>query len=237
MHHVGPNRLQVHLNRILAGEGFLAFRFDLSGIGDSEVRRGLSSVEERSVSEIQEAMDYLQSSYEIDHFVLVGLCTGADNSHRAAVADERVCGAILIDGYTYPTLKYLILRFGTKFLSFHAWIGLIRRLYASISKDSHSKKDFEGISYFWLPPPKRLVTRQLKLLVARQVQLLQVFTGSYSQYIYKGQFRDAFRSVDFEPFLEVEYFEHADHTFSLMSDRKKLTRLIVDWMNTRFPAR
>ena len=39
LHRVAPNRLYVELARGLAAQGFAAFRFDFSGIGDSNVRR------------------------------------------------------------------------------------------------------------------------------------------------------------------------------------------------------
>ena len=83
LHHVGAHRLHVHLARKLAAQGYMAFRFDLSGIGDSVIHMGLNSVVERSVSETQEAMDLLQSNLGADRFILVGLCTGADNGHRS----------------------------------------------------------------------------------------------------------------------------------------------------------
>lgn len=234
MHHVGPNRLQVHLARILAEDGYIAFRFDLSGIGDSESRKDSNAIEERSVNDICEAMDYLQSIFGIDRFVLVGLCTGADNGHRAAVSDERVCGAILIDGYVYTTLKYLVIRLKSKIFRVSTWINFPRRLFLLSKSKPETTNDIEGISFYWMPPPKHLVEQQFKMLVARQVHLLQIFSGSYPPYNYKEQFHDAFRTVDFESFLEVEYFAHADHTFSLLHDRDRLTDLVTKWINDRF---
>lgn len=236
MHHVGPNRLQVHLARILADDGYVAFRFDLSGIGDSESRKDFDAIEERSVREIREAMDYLQSSFGIDRFVLVGLCTGADNGHRAAVSDERVCGAILIDGYVYITLKHLMHRFRSKIFRVSTWINILRRLFSSSKSKLETTNEFEGINYYWVPPAKHLVEQQFKMLVSRQVHLLQIFSGSYPPYNYREQFHDAFRTVDFESFLEVEYFENADHTFSLSRDRDMLTNLVIKWISNRFSA-
>lgn len=235
LHHVGANRFHVHLARILAAQGYLAFRFDLSGIGDGIAQKGPSSVLERSVRETREAMDHIQSRLGVDHFVLVGLCTGADNGHRVAVTDERVCGTVLLDGYAYPTLKFFLRQYKDKLLSIPAWYRFLRRcLVAPASSDRNVISGPTDVFYAWRLPPKRLVIQQLELLVARRVQLLQIFTGSSPIYNYQQQFHDTFRSVDFGTCIEVEYFEYADHTFTLLRDRDKLTSLIVDWINSRF---
>ena len=36
----------------------------------------------------------------------MGLCSGSDNSHRAAVVDRRVVGSVHLDGYGYRTPAY-----------------------------------------------------------------------------------------------------------------------------------
>jgi len=69
-HRVGPNRLYVTLARRLALAGFVTLRFDLSGIGDSVIRRDNVPFERSSVLETQEAMAYLAASRGVNHFLL-----------------------------------------------------------------------------------------------------------------------------------------------------------------------
>ncbi|MCP4091457.1 MAG: hypothetical protein GY746_16965 [Gammaproteobacteria bacterium] len=235
LHHVGMSRFHVHLSRILAAQGYISFRFDLSGIGDSITQKGPSSVVERSINETREALDYIQSSLGVDHFVLFGLCTGADNGHRVAVADERVCGTVLLDGYTYPTVNFVLHRYKDKVFNIPTWYRFLRRcLFPPTSNEQNVETDSTDVLYAWQLPPKQLVKQQLEQLVSRRVQLLQIFTGASQGYNYQQQFQDAFRSVDFGTCIKVEYFENSDHTFTLLNDRDALTSLIVDWMNTRF---
>jgi pimeloyl-ACP methyl ester carboxylesterase len=101
IHRVGPNRLYVSLARRLARAGFVVLRFDLSGIGDSVIRRDNIPFERSSVQETQEAMEYLATTRRTDRFLLAGICTGAVVAYHTARADQRVAGAVLINGQGY----------------------------------------------------------------------------------------------------------------------------------------
>lgn len=56
---IGPNRLHVKIARRLAAAGFVAMRFDFSGIGDSLPRKDGMSFARSAIVETQEAMDLL----------------------------------------------------------------------------------------------------------------------------------------------------------------------------------
>jgi pimeloyl-ACP methyl ester carboxylesterase len=101
IHRVGPNRLYVTLARRLARSGFVVLRFDLSGIGDSVIRRDNLPFERSSVQETQEAMEYLVATRGVDRFLLAGICTGAVVAYHTARVDQRVVGAVLINGQGY----------------------------------------------------------------------------------------------------------------------------------------
>lgn len=105
IHHVGPFRMHVELARALAGEGSLVCRIDQSGLGDSAPRPGAWTYEARAVRDARDAMDAVKARFGAEQFVLVGLCAGAMSVHRAAVADPRVVGVCLLDGYAYKTQK------------------------------------------------------------------------------------------------------------------------------------
>src|SRR5262245_15562072 len=71
VHRVGPNRMSVRLARALAARGFLAARFDLSGLGDSPARRDALPFEQAAVEETRRVMSSLQKAHGVDRFVLV----------------------------------------------------------------------------------------------------------------------------------------------------------------------
>lgn len=97
VHRVGPNRMYVTAARRLAAQGFLCVRFDLSGLGDSNSRRDATPVHEAVVLETTEVLSALEREYGVRRFVLAGLCSGAVVAFRAALADPRVIGAVLLN--------------------------------------------------------------------------------------------------------------------------------------------
>ncbi len=97
VHRVGPNRMYVIAARRLAGLGFTSVRVDLSGLGDSPSRRDSLPFDQASVLEVREVLTAMQRDYGVTRFVTAGLCSGAAVAFRAAVADERVRGAVLLN--------------------------------------------------------------------------------------------------------------------------------------------
>jgi alpha-beta hydrolase superfamily lysophospholipase len=103
-HRVGPHRMNVELARELASLGYVVFRFDVGGLGDSATRP--SSRENRlywkgSVEDVTTAMDLLSEMRGARRFVLVGLCSGAYLAYHAAVNDARVAADLLLSPFAF----------------------------------------------------------------------------------------------------------------------------------------
>ena len=238
LHRVGPYRLYVDMARKLASMGFLVFRFDLSGKGDSLPGKDNRSYEQRLVGDIQEAMDFLSTKEGVDEFVLIGLCSGADDAHQAAVLDSRVSGAVFLDGYGYRTWGYYLHHYGPRLFKLRVWKNFLKRKYSSVfvgtreeGNQTDTMKMFEREF-----PPKEKVTKEIQALADRGVNLLYIYSGGvkYAYYNYHGQFKDMFRSIDFQGKVQLEYFEEADHTYTRLVDRDKLMITISDWMHAHY---
>jgi pimeloyl-ACP methyl ester carboxylesterase len=225
LHHVGPHRLHVELARDLAYKGFRVLRFDLSGIGDSEVRLDGVPYKERAVADIRDAMDFLSEKQGHSNFVLVGLCSGSDNAHLVAVEDPRVSGIVSLDGHGYRTWGFCMhyVKGRTRDLcSLRKWKNLIRRSFSKSSREEIFRRAF---------PPKEKARSDLERLVERGVNLLYVYSGdAMSYYNYGGQLQDAFRGLNLRGKVHVERFKEADHLFTLCTDRGKLVHVISEWM-------
>jgi pimeloyl-ACP methyl ester carboxylesterase len=125
VHRVGPNRISVKIARHLAASGYLVLRFDFSGIGDSGPRTDGITLKERAIREVQEAMDAISSRRGIDRFILLGLCSGADDSVRVACRDSRVVGCVLIDVSYVFSAGYQIHSYAKRLFRFRSWMSML----------------------------------------------------------------------------------------------------------------
>ena len=243
VHHAGPHRMTVDLARTIASEGYMTFRFDLSAIGDSAARKTRLSYEERAVDETKEAMNFLSSLYGVNKFIIIGLCTGADNAHRTAVADKRVIGCVFLDGYAYPTPRFYLYRIlpkAHKFIQKIANPKKWRRLVSKISKKITARGAADTSEYmenvYWKLPPKEQAVKEYAALINRNVYLYFVFTEEQIlSFNYSNQIRDSFKTLNFGNLLRVDLFALSDHTYKFLSQQKLLFAGIKRWLSANFP--
>jgi pimeloyl-ACP methyl ester carboxylesterase len=237
---VGACRFHVTLARRLAEQGFHVLRFDFSGIGDSEVRRDDLSFEHSAIVEIREGMDHLAASKGVKHFVLYGLCSGADMAFEAAQADDRVIGLAVLDPWVYRTPGYFLRRYGPRLFLPSAWVNFVRVRIAqrrSAGAAGAALEDLELPTYVREFPPRQAAEERLRALMARGVRLCAIFSGGQTDdYNYRGQFRDAFRKVDFGGQLQEEYLPEADHIFTNLEHQRVLERTLSNWADGDWPA-
>jgi len=246
LHHVGPHRLHVNLARRLARAGVRSLRFDLSGIGDSGPRRDRMSRDESLVRETQEAMDSLAASHGIDRFVLFGICTGADQAVRVAIADPRVVGSVLVDGYTYQTsTNYLYFYLG-RFLLPHSWWSVLtlrhpayarlapwrRRAPARANATSMPVALRPGI---YVSPPRAEAEAHFGSLADRDCRLCFVFTPSVT-YCHAAHFDEMFPSLKKHPAIRVVFLKHANHVFTLKANQEALMNAVEEWVLKTLPG-
>ncbi|MFZ5892892.1 MAG: serine aminopeptidase domain-containing protein [Myxococcota bacterium] len=100
IHHIGPNRMYVALARSWAARGHTVLRADLSGLGDSKPRPGEAEnvvYSSHAQEDVGDALAFLQSRPGVSKVYAVGLCSGAYNSFKAAVAGHRMHGVVPIN--------------------------------------------------------------------------------------------------------------------------------------------
>lgn len=248
LHRVGPNRTTVALARRLALGGYPVIRFDLSGIGDSEPRRDELSLERGTLADAREAMDHLAATTGADRFVLVGLCEGAENAFRVAHAEPRVAGAVLIDGYAYPTRGFHIrnwlrhaarLRRGWDYVvGRRDWRVKVRSMLTRANGREHAQEELEAPDLGRLFPPKDAVAGQLRDLMARGVRLLFIYTaiGMSEHYNYAGQLGDTFPFLRGSAQAHVLFMKGIDHTFTLLRHQEMLLEAVEAWARESAPA-
>lgn len=232
VHHIGPFRLSTEFARALAGEGFRCFRFDLSGIGDSNLGKSQVTAEQRFIDDGKAAMDTLQAQLgDSTRFIIFGLCTGADNAHKTAAVDTRVDGAVFIDGYMYPSPRYYWLRIVPVLLSPRRVLGIIMRLFHKPPETS-AQETREDMVFTWQMPPRAKAIAEWTKMLHNNVQMLFIYTGgTYFFYNYETQLLDAIPVLKANrDKVSIKLFSQMDHTFSLAKHRHELLAYLRQWL-------
>jgi len=224
LHRVGPGRLHVRLARSLAATGVSTLRVDLSGKGDSPRRQGLAN-QESVGADYDEISALLAQRSGGKGFVIVGICSGADNAVRLALADERVRGLVLMDPIC-PKDDGFARRARWRKLTVPAnYLRYARRLLRRATKS-------EGPAAPRMPSPLELrdlptteqVRGALSAVGARKGRVLAVFTSYARNWYYNrhGQLRDAMALAEFDAVCRELYWEEVNHTFGVERHRRRL---------------
>jgi len=249
LHHVGPTRLHVELARSLSQHNVGGFRFDLSGVGDSETSSLGGYFVDRSVSEIRQSMDFLEKQHGHRHFVLLGLCSGADDALATAQLDPRVSGVVLLNGYAYKAgffyINRLVKYYWPRLFKWEKIRGRISRVLKKSSSAVNNKVSSAGMSdtsdkqalaaldddYRFIPDQEHMADT-LQRLTEKKTNLLFVYTGSeHDDYTYQGQFYAMFPGLRGSPHVTERYLKQADHTLVLRDDRIMITDWVIDWFD------
>lgn len=234
LHRVGPNRMHVDLARRLAEAGHACLRFDMSGVGDSELLDTELLYIERSVHDVVAAMDAMEGMAGTDRFVLMGLCTGAFNAFRAALRDERVAGCVLMDGYAYPTARSRFRHYRTRVFQLDKWRRYVKRRLGLGGESSREPEDDMVVFENEVVPRERFGA-ELSSLLERGTRLLLVYTRlGPLPFNYERQMHDAFPDLEFDPNVRVRYYADADHTFTIRPHRLRLYEDVMAWMSESF---
>ena len=231
---VGPSRLHVLLADELSTRGLPSFRFDLSGIGESLAVGSNGSSLERASNEVRQAMDMLEREYGYSHFMLFGLCSGADDAIHSAVNDERIIAASLVDACGYRTNGHLVpfvrRKYLPKIVRLSKWRDLFRGYFRSNQSTALTMPKGSDIREF---PNREQSEATLLGLIDRGMQLQFLYTGGVVDYYsYTNQFFDMFPRLKHRSEISVIYQPRWDHVTMLQEDRAELLQTLVSWFDT-----
>jgi pimeloyl-ACP methyl ester carboxylesterase len=242
LHRVGTNRLHVTLARRLAAIGITTLRFDLSGIGDSERRRDVPSLRESVEMDVTDAIGYMGTVQGERRVVLMGICSGAYDAMHAALDEPRVVGAVLVDiPGPFMGWRHVAHHVAARFFRPASWhnpikkaLGYGRVLLRPLGAP-HSPTELTASGQYFAgarsAAPQEQMAAQFAMLLDRSVRLLVVFTaGVETNYNHRTQFRATFPEAAAHPLLTFDYFMEADHAFDRRTERERLLKTVLDWM-------
>ncbi|SEJ03011.1 alpha/beta hydrolase [Frateuria terrea] len=233
VHRIGPFRLHVELSRQLNARGFPTLRFDLSTLGDSGASGESLAREQQVRSDVADAMALLRKQAGCSRFVLIGLCSGAQNAHLVAHSSEAVAGAVFLDGYAYRSTGFKLRHYLPRLLNparvaRHLARHVGRRLRAAPAAGPGFQVEF---------PPQARVRDELTIMLERGLKLYFIYSGGSSWYFnHRRQFGECYgRALADHPGVTVSFRREVDHTYILVGDRRRLLDDIESWLCTHFP--
>jgi hypothetical protein len=233
----GPFRLYSELAQSLSLAGIATLRFDLGGIGNSQIINPGASVEARTSLDIKEALDLLQVQYGFSSFVVGGLCSGAEDAFHYAYEDERVKGVLLVDPHAYRTKMWWARNLVSRHFLNRVIYKILRVLRIVEVKQNTNvepgKEPFEGSLIDYRYTAHGESARILQGLLERRVKLHYIYTGGrIDTFNHKSQFFSMFKGIEFDKQLTLDYIPHIEHTQEFEEDRTELISLIGQRITT-----
>jgi pimeloyl-ACP methyl ester carboxylesterase len=236
IHRIGPHRFNVKLARAAAQDGITSIRIDLSGLGDTPNATTASHFGQQSIRDLQAAMDHLEQHHGIRRFIVYGLCSGAVNGYRLALADERVAGLLMFDGYVYPTWKTHIVRRLVRFRAL-PWSALLRKPLQWLRRQKPAERapelgESSDDTHLGIPTRPEFA-QAMQTLVTRGTSVYLVYSGSFLEsHNYAGQLRDAFGGAMFLDHVRYDFMADVDHTVTSLASQRKVLAAIRDWIQS-----
>jgi pimeloyl-ACP methyl ester carboxylesterase len=229
---IGPHRINVKLARVLADSGIVTLRFDLGGLGDSRKADAPSDFQQRAVLDVRAAMDYLESHHGLHRFIVIGNCSGAVHAYWTALADQRVIGIQMFDGFCYPSRWSRLVRHWKRFRadSWNEAVVAVGRRLAKFLRFLCTNDIFSSIE------SKAQLGRDeyckgMQALVDRGVSVCLVFSGGIiDDYSYARQFRDTFADQPFVDKVHCHFLPEIDHTMLALEAQRRFIELTRDWL-------
>lgn len=250
---VGPNRMYVRWARALADAGHASFRFDPRGVGDCRSGDSPASVHVYSKTRLQDlraVFEHLRALGMSGPFVLVGLCSGAFVGFHGALEEPGVCGIVMLNPQTFQwnegdslELKVRGSFKSTRFyrralLEPETWRRALRgevnvrgtvptlakRTLRSALRAVQSRLPFETSADVF-------VERGFRKLLQRGTRIFLLFGandgGIDAVEAHLGGGGARMRSF---PGLKFEVIEGPDHTFSQVSEQRKLYQRVAGFL-------
>jgi pimeloyl-ACP methyl ester carboxylesterase len=168
--------------------------------------------------------------------VLAGLCAGADNAIRLALAEPRVVGMVLLDAVSFPDQGlggFKTREFIAKYTSPERYIGWMKRRLKAPRQSKVFQARTVGPVAGWAIRDLPTLTQLRSAFEAirdRQGEILAVFTDYAREYYNQtGQLGRSLKVDEYQQFCTEIFWPHAHHTYWSEQHRLRLIEEVCTW--------
>lgn len=236
IHRIGPRRSNVKLARQMAARGISSIRIDLAGLGDSRPATGTEHFRTQARLDLQAAMNLVGTMLGVHRFIVIGLCSGAFNGLVLSVADPRVVGLLMFDGYAFPGRRARFERSARRALA-DATLGSLLGLAMRLAKRTLLRKpatpaSAAGSGIFAteaVEDSPEYFCRSMNQLAERNVALLLIYTGTVHVKDRKLDQLGPFSQEAFARKVEYRFFREIDHGLIMQTSQQTFMNEVCDW--------
>ena len=252
-YHVGPNRMYVRMARRWAALGYTVLRFDLTGIGDSDLRAGAAEnapYTDYGADDLAVAVTELCVRAHVKRVVAIGLCSGAYVAFHASLRGTPLTAEILVNPQAFywkagdsldaaaSVVVEKMQNYKNSARDWGKWKNLLtgKANYQALSKIlTQRARDFGETRLKRVASRLGLITltddlgRDMRAIADRGVATLLVYSKGDAGIEYmKARAGDELARLTRDGRVRTEIVDGADHTFTAQLAQKKL----VDTMTT-----
>lgn len=232
-HRIGPRRINVKLARRLASHGISTIRIDLAGLGDSRAASSATHYRTQAVQDMQGAMNLMGTMLGVRRFVVIGLCSGSANGLSLAVADSRVVGVLMFDGYSFLGRRSLLERNFRRALAAMNNTAMIGKTARWLQRLVSAKAAAAIAPDMFEPDPPEVTAatfrQSMTQVVERNVAMLLLYSGTMHVV---DRNRDQLGPFANEPFAkQIEYMfdPSLDHSLTSLASQETFMAIASDW--------
>jgi pimeloyl-ACP methyl ester carboxylesterase len=233
-HRIGPRRINVKLARQLAASGVAGIRLDLAGLGDSGPASGSEHFLTQAVFDLQAAMNLMETTLGVRRFIVIGLCSGATNGLSLAVADSRVIGLLMFDGYAFPGRRSRFERSVRRALAAPTNPAVLGKTARWLQRKFSPAAAAAAAPHIFEPDPPEvtaaLFRRSMTQLAERNVAVLMLYTGTMHVTDRNRDQLGPFANEAFVRNFEYEFIGEIDHSLTSMASQQTFMSVVSDWV-------
>jgi hypothetical protein len=186
----------------------------------------MESFEKQAIIDVRAAMDAVAQRAGSRRFMIMGVCSGAENGYHTALVDDRIVALSMLDPYHFPTWRTHVNRYlhrakvrgGLIPAAIH-WASIrLGRMAGKEQEQRWAEPDFGSIR-----PLASDYALKLGRLLDRGVKIDIMYSGNFVEsYNYAGQFRDVFGRYGIADRLTADYLADMNHMATALHEQRAL---------------